>query len=237
MIKPRIALIDGDVICYQLAYKNKDWPIEYCLADTDDFIADVMTRSNSDAYEMYLTGSNNFRDTLAVSKPYKGNRKTEKPDHFYPVKEHLLKRYSAIVAEDCEADDLMGVAQTKADQVNYETIICTVDKDLKMIPGLHYSWRNRDGIIEVTADEGQRFFFTQWLTGDATDNIPGAVGIGIKKATELLEDCTTKQEMYEAVQTGYTAKGHDEAYMDEQAHLIWMQRHGQLKYTDFIQGD
>lgn len=231
---PRIALVDGDVICYQLAFKNKDWPVEYCLADTEDFVGDILERSGANAYQMFLSGSTNFRDRVAISRPYKGTRVSEKPPHYQAVKDLLIEEFDAVVAEDCEADDLMAIEQTKwAEQDREtETIICTVDKDLLMVPGLHYSWRNDRGVVYVTEEEGNKFFFTQWLTGDPVDNIPGAAGIGIKTAQKLLADCKTLDEHFEAVVEAYKAKGHSEEYADEQAQLIWMRRHNQTSYQE-----
>jgi hypothetical protein len=74
-----------------------------------------------------------------------------------------------------EADDLLGINQTK------DTIICTIDKDLRQVPGQHYNFV-KDEIFTVNLQEGLLWFYTQMLTGDASDNISGIRGIGLKKA-------------------------------------------------------
>lgn len=240
-INNRIALIDGDIICYQLAFANKDWPTEYCLAEVDEFVEDVMKTSGSYAYAMCLTGNNNFRKKVAVTKPYKGNRKTEKPEHYPAIKQHLLEAHGASVVDNCEADDTLGFHQTggmyRRDAVEHETVICTVDKDLLMIPGLHYNWRQGSEVIDVSEEDANKFFFTQWLTGDSVDNIPGLHRVGIKTAEKLLADVVTVPEMYEVVKAAYESREHTEAYMDEQADLLWIQRHEMLSYKDFLRAN
>ena len=60
--------------------------------------------------------------------------------------------------------------------------IATLDKDLDGVPGWHYVWKGkREGVFYVTETEADRFFYTQMLTGDATDNIPGLFKmVGVK---------------------------------------------------------
>jgi len=77
----------------------------------------------------------NFRYAVAVTKPYKGTRKNPKPEHFYGIILYLMSNYEVIVgANGTEADDMLAMAQTK------DTIICSRDKDLRIVPGWHFSW-------------------------------------------------------------------------------------------------
>jgi hypothetical protein len=87
-----------------------------------------------------------------------------------------------------------------------------------MIPGLHYSFEIRGtsskGLpwvrpaekVFVEEFEGLKRFYTQLLTGDSTDNVKGAAGIGKVKAERILRDCTTEQEMYEAVEPYFSCE-------------------------------
>lgn len=88
-----------------------------------------------------------------------------------------------------------------------DTIIATVDKDLDMVPGLHYSWPIvrkgeivREGrIYEVSEIEGLRSFYRSILVGDRTDNIFGVDGIGKVKAAKEIDHLETEEEMFERV--------------------------------------
>lgn len=89
-----------------------------------------------------------FRYDVAVTQPYKGNRKNPKPFHFNNLIVYMLAEYDTVVAQGgYEADDLMVMAQAEQwyntqngtwDQVPY--IICSRDKDLRICPGYHFSW-------------------------------------------------------------------------------------------------
>ena len=73
---------------------------------------------------------------------------------------------------------------------------------------------------------GLKWFYTQTLTGDTTDNIPGLPGCGNGRALELLEECTTEAEMFKAVLDEYMSKYGEEfeERLLEQARLVWMVR-------------
>jgi 5'-3' exonuclease len=70
------------------------------------------------------------------------------------------------------------------------------------------------------------FFYSQLLTGDSVDNIPGLKGYGPAKAYEVLKDCKTEKDLFEAVQWEYEAcVGKDwQEYLLEQGQLLWMIR-------------
>jgi hypothetical protein len=66
---------------------------------------------------------------------------------------------------------MLGVCQGE------DTIICSIDKDLRTIPGKHYNLDS--GVVdEVTRHDAWHNFWSQVLTGDSTDNIEGLKGCG-----------------------------------------------------------
>lgn len=81
-------------------------------------------------------------------------------------------------------------------------VICSLDKDLKQIPGHHYNWR-RDEFDFVEPIEGLRHFYRQLLTGDRTDNIFGIRGIGTVKSGRLIDNLNTEEDMFHVVQAMY----------------------------------
>lgn len=76
-----------------------------------------------------------------------------------------------------------------------------------MIPGMHYSWPIvRKGVVvregkiyEVSEIEGLRSFYRSLLVGDRTDNIFGVDGIGPVKASKMIDNLETEEEMFEKV--------------------------------------
>ena len=116
------------------------------------------------------------------------------------------------------------------------SVIVSTDKDLDMIPGLHYDWVKEQGYI-VSQEDAMRWFFTQMLTGDAVDNIPGVPGIGPKKAARALEGATTQEQMLEVVRTLYVQSYGvlaDDALL-ENGRLLWMRREPHQIWTPDLQ--
>jgi 5'-3' exonuclease len=73
---------------------------------------------------------------------------------------------------------------------------------------------------------GISFFYSQLLTGDATDTYDGLPGCGPIRAYDLLKDCKTERELYEATLGAYQKKFPEDAgeRLTEQAHLAYMIR-------------
>ena len=170
-------------------------------------------------FELYLTGKGNYREQVAVSAVYKGNRKADKPVHYQAVKDWFLNSAGAILCEGQEADDMLGIRST---ELGSQGIICTIDKDLNQVIGLHYDW-DKDLKYKVNKAQGDRFFCQQLLSGDATDNIPALAGIGTKTAMKILDGLSGK-EMFDKVRETYEHKGKDDTYLTEQGRLLWIRR-------------
>ena len=184
----------------------------------------------------------NFREAISKKKVYKGTRKGEKPFHFDNLTIYMLDNYTTIVAEGLEADDMMSVYQcARLDKA--DTVICSRDKDLRITPGLHFGWPcgkqpqfgpvviDELGYIEVVKGKikggGLKFFYSQILTGDTVDNIPGLEGCGPVKAFKLLNECGSEEELFKATSEAYKAKYGEDIWRDdmlEQALLVWMVR-------------
>ena len=173
-------------------------PLGYTLANVKKTLISIAIECNSHDGNIYISGKTNFRDKVAVTHPYKGTRDvTHKPVYYQEIKDYLIDHWDAIVVEGMEADDAMGIYQyqnlpTVVDQMYLmegdikQTCICTIDKDLDMIPGWHYNFRKGEMYL-TTLEESDYFFHTQMLTGDRVDNIMGIKGIGPVKANKLLK--------------------------------------------------
>lgn len=179
-----------------------------------------------------------FREAIAVSKPYKGNRKGDKPYHYDNLTAHIISSYNHKIATSIEADDLMSIDH-RLDPEN--TIICSRDKDLRITPGNHYGWQcgknlgfgpievDELGFLELKPDgklfgAGLKFFYSQLLTGDSTDNIGGLPKYGPTKAFNLLVEAEDENDLFNIVSKEYENVIGDKwrTYFREQATLLWM---------------
>ena len=233
------ALVDADIFAYEFGnFKDLDtgdllpWEIVRSLVDAR--IQDILEEVGATEASYYLTDSkSNFRNEVATILSYKGHRTAEKPPHWSLIREHLIENYDAEVCYGIEADDKVGIEQYTGEWSQLEpgnTIICSRDKDLHMIPGWHYSWacgKQKERKWFVDEEDGIRFFYKQLLTGDATDNILGLYGVGAKSAlVTQLDAMTDEQEMYEHVLSKYIDRFGSYAYgfLLENAKLLWICR-------------
>jgi 5'-3' exonuclease len=182
----------------------------------EEMIENTLAEVGASEFSIFLSGETNFR--YSIYPEYKANRKQPKPRHLKALKQYLIDKYAAVVSDNCEADDLLGIEQCNST----DTIICSIDKDLRMIPGNHYSfeisgkitrgpragetWVRPAERLVVEAFEGLRHFYSQVLTGDSTDNVKGAVGIGAAKAERLLADCGTEQDLFATVKEQFSSE-------------------------------
>ena len=189
------ALIDGDILAFRTAATCDDTDEAICLSRLDRYVREVLHGSCSDSYVIYLTGSNNFRKEIFPE--YKANRKDKVPPIWLQqCREYLVTEWNAIVSDGCEADDLLGINQTD------DSVICSIDKDLLMIPGKHYNFVKNEW-FDQNYFQGMKHFYTQLLMGDRSDGIPGVAGLGKVKAARLLEGCETVEEMFTVCKEQY----------------------------------
>lgn len=222
------ALLDGDLIAYRCAATANADTFEIARYYMERLIDQILEETGADEFYIALSGENNFR--YQVYPEYKANRTDMvRPQYLKECKDYLHLQYNAVYSDGCEADDLLGIEQCK--DIN-NTVICSLDKDLRQIPGRHYSWEISGGtpekrwtkpaeLVNVTHEEGLRFFYYQLLIGDATDNLKGVNGIGKVKAGRILEGLNTEAEYFEAVRDAY---GNDDEMLMN-AECLWIWRH------------
>lgn len=186
----------------------------------DHYVSEIMGEGKADQFKLYLSPSKCFRDDIAVTAPYKAGRPPP-PHHKEAAKDYLIKRYNAVIGDNLEADDMMGLAQTT------DTFIASIDKDLYMIPGKHYDIVTKEKrMIDIqSADD---WFFTQLIAGDRTDNIKGLPKYGIKTATTIVNDfagdhVSLVEEIEELYKENYP---NGREVMIEHAQLVYILRPG-----------
>lgn len=148
-----------------------------------------------------------FRHELAET--YKANRpESEAPLHHQIAlaREQLLADgYPVWAIKGFEADDVIASAVGRALALpDLDVLIVTADKDLLQLVGPRVRAMSvRDGsILDPDGVKGKfgvepaqmRDYLT--LVGDASDNVKGATGIGVKKAADLLAKYGTLDAVY-----------------------------------------
>lgn len=257
-----IVLIDGDVLRYELGAvaiekdecfgvpTERPWPDADVHALVDQRIQSIIERCEANEYRVYLTGDGNFRFGIATLKPYKGNRSAvQKPYHWRTVSDRLVQQWGARTVEGIEADDALALAAIEAARAGTPAVIASRDKDLRQVPGRHYSWAcgesqpeippyDVEGLGEIHVrtstypsgtsykllGNGLKFFYGQLLVGDTVDNIGGCPRVGPVKAVELLQFLETEEEMYQACALQYHKVYGDKwrEALTENARLLWL---------------
>ena len=212
------ALIDGDILVYRIGFASENETESIAIARCSEFIEDLILFNGFGEYQGYLTGKRNFRNEIAVTAPYKGNRKSAKPKHYQLLRDYMESAWSFTMIEDQEADDAIGIAAYEMEVGEY--CICSIDKDLDMLRGDHYNFV-KDERYFITEEEGIKNFYKQLLMGDRVDNIIGIKGIGTVKAERLLKECKNENEMYLAILEAY--EGNAERVL-ENGRLLWIRR-------------
>lgn len=223
-------------------------PLEHCLGRLKKKIS-YLSQFGKPCLWIGPSDGSNFRNKVAKTPGPKGvgykAGRPEKPVYIKEAREYLINKYGAKEAFGYEADDMLGIHQTK------NTIAVHRDKDISMIPGEHINWYTGEhytvvdglGTIElitktkinkhgkkVTTNKivgrGRKFFYFQLLKGDSDDNIPGLPGIGDKTAYTILADATTDKECVELVNYYYHLKLGDSCNvihrLQEVADLLWI---------------
>lgn len=176
-------------------------PVEQALLIADVLIKDVKERyaAENPSVSLHLSGSTNFRDSVARRTRYKGGRDgSVPPTHLKAVRAHLIER-GAKVSEMEEADDVI------ARESGPGTIIVSLDKDFNQLPNRIYNFVTKE---EATISPKQAVlnFYAQVLSGDPVDSIPGLTGIGPVKAAKALAECKSPVECWNVALKLYTAE-------------------------------
>lgn len=132
-----------------------------------------------------LTGDACFREFLATSAPYKGNRISRRPVHFDEIRKYIVNNYDGVICHGIEADDATAMLTDSLRADGRSVAIAGIDKDLDQISGLHVNYKTGDSYVTSPKDAVYHFYH-QLLTGDSSDNIPGIPGVGKVTATTIL---------------------------------------------------
>lgn len=225
-----IALIDADIVAYRCAATCKEGDgVEVALLRTDKLMREILEKVGATAYRAFLSGSDNFRKV--INPDYKANRKDMiPPQYLQDCREYLVTEWKAKIADGQEADDELGIAQiykyAEEGGILAPTIICSIDKDLHMIPGRHFNWV-KDEFSSYDCQEADKFFWKQLLIGDKADNIFGVDGLGPVKSSKLIDPLETDQDCLEVVLDKYN---NDIQRFAMNAACLWIKRHEESEW-------
>lgn len=190
----RTLLIDGDILIYQIAAVSEqecEWDDGVSTIHSDLDVARqelhlqlkaLVSRLDADDYVICLSDpKRNFRKELYPD--YKANRASKrKPLGLATLRDYCIAKFQTKLKPGLEADDVMGILATMPN--SGDTVIVSIDKDLRQIPGLLWDGEH---MHSTTKEEGDLLHLLQTLTGDQVDNYPGCPGLGAKRAPEIAE--------------------------------------------------
>ena len=215
----KTAIVDGDPLVYRIGFATEEETEDIARMRLSSFLKEMLLMEiDTTQWYGYLTGTKNFRNDIAVTAPYKGQRTGKRPKHYDALRRWLLESWHFEVHEGLEADDCVAMKATELAGTPF--VICSIDKDLDQLIGEHYNYVKKEF---YTLDERQATlnFYRQILTGDRIDNIIGIKGIGIRRADKILKDCNDAAEMFKACVDAY--EGNVDRVV-ENARLLWLKR-------------
>jgi len=198
-----VLLVDGDILAYQLVMSpdflkeehNSDdeyWETFQAADALDEFEARVnewMKLVGAEFVLIVFGSKSNFRKRL-IDPEYKSNRKAKrKPLGYYAFCGKVNERFDCATIDSLEADDVLGIYHTTPALVSgKKTVVVSIDKDMRTIPGTLMIPNEMVDIITIQPHEALCFWMRQILTGDTTDGYPGCPGIGLKKAERIVDE-------------------------------------------------
>ncbi len=209
--KPRLFLIDGYALIYRAFFAMISRPLITTRGENTSaafgftrFILKILEDHNPDYLAVVVDAGSSKRNEIYPA--YKATRQKMPADL-----EAQLPRINEIVdafnipvvrLADHEADDIIGTLAVRAQDAGVEAVIVSGDKDFYQLirPGICLLNPGRGGNAMVEEEwidvrnASERLGVPPHhvidylaLIGDASDNIPGAPGIGPKTAIQLIE--------------------------------------------------
>ena len=224
----RVALIDADVNAFQAAVVNEKatnwgdglWTLHAFEEEAEktfrEGIERIAVATGADKVILAFSDTENWRK--GVLPTYKANREnTRSPMLRRHMVEYGRANYETFTKPTLEGDDVLGILATR--KGTDEMVICTIDKDLKTVPGFHYNFGKKE-LFEVDEETADYWHLYQTLVGDATDNYSGCPGVGPVAAKKILMDGDdhrhfSNEEMWERV-----LKAFDKAGLGEEEALV-----------------
>lgn len=243
-------VIDSDQLIYAAGFACKDEPLSHACQMVKKGIEKILQDTGCSDFQLYIGGTGNFREEVAVTQGYKANRTAPRPDHYDGIRDYMKGVWGAEEVDGMEVDDKVSMLLYEdyaklQGKDGAQIILSSPDKDLNNTMGWHYNPRTRKKYW-VTEEQADRHFHYQLLTGDTVDNIKGLPhgtesfitrygcssackkGIGPATAKKIMESEDYQREVYRCYFEWAEANMIDNddlmTYMTEQGQLLWMLR-------------
>lgn len=225
-----LGIVDFDSAIYRCAavHNDDEYGIDSAKLTLIDFVqTQIANKTNCAKYVFIVTGPENFRRDIAVTKAYKGQRASEKPIHYQELMEWAIVRYNCVISEGMEADDYAVNCHQK---YQGSSVLLGIDKDNLQSSGWHYNFVTGEARF-ITPYESQWALAYQMLAGDPGDNIQGLWRIGDKKAIAYLDE---GEELgippMHTVYSAYKGLGLSNEFYVEQYRLLYMLRDTMVEF-------
>lgn len=189
----RVLLIDADSIMYTSTYFPEDSLLEFPTEEEQLEEAKYRTRTKLQEIQInveewynivktyiFIGGKGNFR--YKIFPEYKANRKDTIKSPLLPfIREYMIEELKAIESHGGEADDYIidGISECFGN-----CVVSSIDKDvLYHSPNIPlYDYRGYNDVLgefkSISTKQSRLARATQLVTGDSTDGVPGAKGVG-----------------------------------------------------------
>ncbi len=200
----RLILVDGSGYIFRAFYalppmsREDGTPVNAVFGFTSMLLKLSEDMQGENILVVFDAARTTFRN--AIYKEYKANR-SEPPEELVPQFDLIKKATTAIglkslEVENYEADDIIATYVKIAKKENIETLIISSDKDLMQLiqdgVSLHDPMKNikigQEAVLEKFGVLPDKVIDVQALAGDSSDNVPGVPGIGVKTASQLINE-------------------------------------------------
>ena len=200
----RLILVDGSGYIFRAFYalppmsREDGTPVNAVFGFTSMLLKLSEDMEGENILVVFDAARTTFRN--AIYKEYKANR-SEPPEELVPQFDLIKKATSAIglksiEVENYEADDIIATYVKIAKKENIETLVISSDKDLMQLiqdgVSLYDPMKNikigPEAVLEKFGVSPDKVIDVQALAGDSSDNVPGVPGIGVKTASQLINE-------------------------------------------------
>ena len=200
----RLILVDGSGYIFRAFYalppmsREDGTPVNAVFGFTSMLLKLSEDMQGENILVVFDAARTTFRN--AIYKEYKANR-SEPPEELVPQFDLIKKATTAIglkslEVENYEADDIIATYVKIAKKENIETLVISSDKDLMQLiqdgVSLYDPMKNikigPEEVLEKFGVSPDKVIDVQALAGDSSDNVPGVPGIGVKTASQLINE-------------------------------------------------
>ena len=200
----RLILVDGSGYIFRAFYalppmsREDGTPVNAVFGFTSMLLKLSEDMEGENILVVFDAARTTFRNT--IYKEYKANR-SEPPEELVPQFDLIKKATTAIglkslEVENYEADDIIATYVKIAKKENIETLVISSDKDLMQLiqdgVSLYDPMKNikigPEAVLEKFGVSPDKVIDVQALAGDSSDNVPGVPGIGVKTASQLINE-------------------------------------------------